>query len=388
MVAYEGSEPFVFVSYSHKDKNKVLPLVEGLQNWGFRVWYDKRGISAGSEWPEVIAEHLENCSCMVAFVSHNFGDSNNCREELNFAKELGKTILVVYLEERKNLRASVRMRLGTLHSLNLGDYAGNDAFLNEISQEDALLSCLGTAAEHMNTPVSAGTFAAENLAGLTSEDLYKMAEAFGKEDHKKAVLLYKIAAGRGYAPAQHSLGFCYERGKGVTQDYGEAVKWYSKAADQGHAMAQNNIGYFNQHGLGMPPNYEEAIKWYHKAIKQGCASAQNNLGTCYQRGEGVPKNFKEAVNWYYTAAEQGFALAQTNLGYCYAKGMGVPQDYLEAVNWCRKAAEQGEVNAQYFLGFCYESGRGVREDKTEARKWYQKAADQGDEEAKKKLEEL
>ena len=55
--AYEGREPYIFISYAHKDMAKVLPIIEGLAEKGFRIWYDA-GIEAGTEWPEYIAEHL------------------------------------------------------------------------------------------------------------------------------------------------------------------------------------------------------------------------------------------------------------------------------------------------------------------------------------------
>lgn len=47
-VAYEGSEPYIFVSYSHKDSATVLPVISELQAEGFRVWYDA-SIEAGTE---------------------------------------------------------------------------------------------------------------------------------------------------------------------------------------------------------------------------------------------------------------------------------------------------------------------------------------------------
>ena len=40
--AYEGQEPYIFISYAHKDSNTVLPIIQGLQERGFRVWYRDR----------------------------------------------------------------------------------------------------------------------------------------------------------------------------------------------------------------------------------------------------------------------------------------------------------------------------------------------------------
>ena len=47
MNAYDGMEPYVFISYSHRDSNAVVPLIQNLQNRNFRVWYDD-GVEVGS----------------------------------------------------------------------------------------------------------------------------------------------------------------------------------------------------------------------------------------------------------------------------------------------------------------------------------------------------
>ncbi len=63
---YEGTQPYIFVSYAHKNDAAVLEIIGALQSRGFRVWYDE-GIEAGSEWPESIASHLERAQLVLAF---------------------------------------------------------------------------------------------------------------------------------------------------------------------------------------------------------------------------------------------------------------------------------------------------------------------------------
>ena len=65
---YEGTQPYIFVSYAHKNDAAVLEIIGTLQSRGFRVWYDE-GIEAGSEWPESIASHLERAQLVLAFLS-------------------------------------------------------------------------------------------------------------------------------------------------------------------------------------------------------------------------------------------------------------------------------------------------------------------------------
>jgi hypothetical protein len=69
-----------------------------MQKSGFRVWYDS-GIEVGTEWPQYIAEHLAEASCVMMFMSPNMAESHNCRNEINLASELKKEMLVVHLKD-------------------------------------------------------------------------------------------------------------------------------------------------------------------------------------------------------------------------------------------------------------------------------------------------
>ena len=67
---YEGADNYIFVSYCHRDKQEVYPIIERLARDGYRVWYDE-GIDPGADWPEVIADHLSRCALCIAFLSDN-----------------------------------------------------------------------------------------------------------------------------------------------------------------------------------------------------------------------------------------------------------------------------------------------------------------------------
>ena len=81
---YEGTLPYLFVSYAHKNDAAVLEIISTLQSRGFRVWYDE-GIEAGSEWPEGIASHLTGAQRVIAFISNSYMRSDNCRREMHYA---------------------------------------------------------------------------------------------------------------------------------------------------------------------------------------------------------------------------------------------------------------------------------------------------------------
>ena len=96
--AYEGKEPYIFVSYAHKDSPAVFHIVEQLNARGYRIWYDE-GIEPGSEWPEYIANHLLGAEMVLSILSPNAVNSVNCRREINFALSKNKPVLTIYMED-------------------------------------------------------------------------------------------------------------------------------------------------------------------------------------------------------------------------------------------------------------------------------------------------
>jgi TPR repeat protein len=71
----------------------------------------------------------------------------------------------------------------------------------------------------------------------------------------------RLAADRGDAKAQCSLGICYYTGKGVTQDYKEAARYYRLAADRGDADAQCALGSSYYNGKSVPQDWHAITAW-------------------------------------------------------------------------------------------------------------------------------
>ena len=139
MISYEGKEPFIFVSYAHRDATRVLPIITALSENGFRIWYDA-GIEAGAEWPEYIAKHLEGAKTFIAFLSSNAVDSINCRQEINYAITLGKPTLFIHLDAIE-LSSGLKMRLGLSQAMFLYQYATLKSFLDELTKTQILSPC-------------------------------------------------------------------------------------------------------------------------------------------------------------------------------------------------------------------------------------------------------
>ena len=108
--AYRGSEPYIFVSYSHKDSELVFTEIARLNKLGYHIWYDE-GISPGNEWTQEIAQALEHCALFVVFFTPNSASSDNVQNEIDFVLNEKKPCLGVYLKET-NLQGRTKLRFG------------------------------------------------------------------------------------------------------------------------------------------------------------------------------------------------------------------------------------------------------------------------------------
>ena len=95
---YEGTRPYVFISYSHRQSAHVVETIRLLHDRHIRLWYDE-GIPAGSDWPANIASHMDGCERVIFFLSATALTSPNCFSEIRTAARLGKPILVVPLDD-------------------------------------------------------------------------------------------------------------------------------------------------------------------------------------------------------------------------------------------------------------------------------------------------
>ena len=116
---YQGNDPFVFVSYSHKDQEKVFEIINDLMLCACNLWYDN-GIHSGSDWNLEIAEHLLNAECILFMVTSNSIQSEYVKDELNFARAKNKKIYPIFLENI-SLPISLELLLGRSQAINYED---------------------------------------------------------------------------------------------------------------------------------------------------------------------------------------------------------------------------------------------------------------------------
>ncbi|MBE6019797.1 MAG: toll/interleukin-1 receptor domain-containing protein [Clostridiales bacterium] len=148
---YKGKDKFIFFSYSHKDIKEVLEIIGRLQSNGYRVWFDE-GIDPGTEWDDNIALQIELCSYYIAYVTTNFVDSQNCRDELNYARDLDKDRLMVYGEDVE-LPRGMKMRMNRLQAIFKNRYSDPEDFYEKLNNAAGIQTCRREIAEaHAGKP--------------------------------------------------------------------------------------------------------------------------------------------------------------------------------------------------------------------------------------------
>ena len=149
--AYQGDEPYVFVSYSHRDP-KVQEIIQEMVDNRYRVWYDE-GIESGSSWGGTITRRLKGCTQFLVFLSRNSILSENVKDEVGLAKKRKLDIQVIYLDDldESSLDEDLELWLSRIQSaVYRKDCPSDRSFLMEILKilnEDTRESYRGQARE-------------------------------------------------------------------------------------------------------------------------------------------------------------------------------------------------------------------------------------------------
>ncbi len=94
--SYEGSEPYVFVSYGRGDADFVYPVIHRLHQQGVRIWYDEGlGFEA---YPDVLDAKIRDSAVVLAFFSpDSFRPGGGVQNELATTHRHGRDLLGIEL---------------------------------------------------------------------------------------------------------------------------------------------------------------------------------------------------------------------------------------------------------------------------------------------------
>lgn len=134
---YKGDKPYAFISYSHADSDIVMSIVSRFIRDGYRVWFDV-AIEIGEDWVEDIADKIDKSACLIAFVSQNYLNSDNCRDEISYARSNKIPILILYIGTVE-LPKSFKLQFSRMQAVFFDKYIDNEAALFERIYESQIL---------------------------------------------------------------------------------------------------------------------------------------------------------------------------------------------------------------------------------------------------------
>lgn len=98
----DEEQPFVFISYSHKDREPVLKVIKNLYESGWRIWYDE-GLTIGDSYDKTLEEHVKNCSAFLLFATENSAESRYIKDhEIPWAIQYNKPIIKCATDDNSN----------------------------------------------------------------------------------------------------------------------------------------------------------------------------------------------------------------------------------------------------------------------------------------------
>lgn len=435
MKIYDETRPYIFISYAHKDSEQVYRIMNYLKDAGYNVWYDG-GIDPGTEWDENIAKHVKGCSYFIGFISKNYIASHNCKDELNFARDLDKERLLVYLEDVE-LPSGMAMRMNRIQAIFWNKYATEEEACEKLFSAKGIEKTHESAEvkpEVVNTPVTPTTPDHMTLGGEVSKaakpglSLKKILPfaiggvaviaaiivgifLFAKPNKVEQGIQYLYSSEKiAYDPVKALEIFEEEAAKGNQEAAYLAsytmlfdlrhTKYYDMAAamdyltqcDDSNPYALDLEGLLIQAGYDGHRDTEKADALWEERRQLADEDTLKSdkpvyhaqtavvLGYLYAYGCGCKKDEGLTRSWYDYAADQGSVYALENLGLMYATSAVSDADYSRAIGYVQKAIDKGRALANNTMGVIYSKGdeeNGVERDDDKALKYYELAAEAG-----------
>ncbi|MBQ7444894.1 MAG: TIR domain-containing protein [Clostridia bacterium] len=147
---YRGNEPFVFISYSHRDTDIVLQILSKLQEKGFRIWFDA-GIEVGTEWPARIGVHIKRCAAAIFFITKEYVKSHNCKREVVESIGYGVETVNVFLEEDVVIPDDIELDQREENTILAWQDSDPDHIVERICKIEALSDCTDGSFDYADT---------------------------------------------------------------------------------------------------------------------------------------------------------------------------------------------------------------------------------------------
>ncbi len=413
MKIYDSDKPYIFISYSHRDSAKVLEIMKRLKEQGFNCWYDD-GIDPGTEWDENIAKHIIGCTYFISFISNNYIASHNCKDELNYARDLNKERLLVYLEDVE-LPHGMAMRMNRIQAIFWNKYTNEEDAYRKLFHAEGIdktliakvpeAPAINTASQPSATPSPKETAPAASAPATpkSTPQASTNSSTVSKKQLKKwipiAAASFVAVVGiiiaccfflKKQSPVAQGIEYLYGNEK-VAYDPVKALEIFEAEADKGNKDAAYLAAYTMLFELSYS-SYQDNEKTlaYLELCKDENPYALDLIAKMYATANGVSRDKEKADALWQEARENTddsvlkteeliyHVQTATVLGYMYMEGSGREADEGLARSWLDYACDHGSVCALQIAGDLYSrSTSSADKNYPRALELLQKAIDKG-----------
>lgn len=142
---YEGDEAFLLASFADTDSDRVYPVLETLSATGYRLQFNAPN-STEEEWSNNSPILLDSCHLVLLFISPAWIASENCQNDLTFAKLRDKKIIGILLE-RMTMPYELEEKFKEFECIRKYEYYDETRFYQHLFRNKDLNICFYTAEE-------------------------------------------------------------------------------------------------------------------------------------------------------------------------------------------------------------------------------------------------
>ena len=125
----------IFISYSRKDKDKILNLLSSLEAYKIKYWLDTSEIDYSDTFPDRIANAIDNADSVLFICTEKSLNAAYCKKELNYARINDKKIRAVLLDGIVPRQGWFALEYSNVNCVNYTDKSQVDKLMQEL--EDA-----------------------------------------------------------------------------------------------------------------------------------------------------------------------------------------------------------------------------------------------------------
>ncbi|MEE0913153.1 MAG: tetratricopeptide repeat protein [Ruminococcus sp.] len=208
------------------------------------------------------------------------------------------------------------------------------------------------------------------------------------KDTMVGIDLIRFSAQHGFKAAAFLLGYCYEKGVGVSKDINVAKAYYRQGAmsnpdferysQTGNGLNLDGFKKAAEYGAKLYQSKSNTIPTKNKSLKTPTADVQHKTDS-NERSKRIFLPYRERSQAYLSNIEHLAHIILTNekssqddyeqifeWGRKYIR----ESNYTEAFKFIQFAAKHGLKEASLLLGYMYDNGYGVQQDKKAARGYY------------------